>query len=478
MGDNKSKRELFAVLPSVDEVLSDNRVIELCTKLPRSIILDSIRNTVEEYRKKIISLKDEDIDTFKIEEDDIIVDSISRSMREYELSLKKVINATGIVVHTNLGRSLLSENIKEELWNAASRYSNLEYNIEEGHRGSRYNHLTAMIRRITGAEDVLVVNNNAAAVLLVLSTMAKGGEAIVSRGELVEVGGAFRIPSIMSLSGADLVEVGSTNKTHYSDYEDAITENTKVLMKVHTSNYKIVGFSESVSLEEMRELGDKYDLPVVEDLGSGVFIDLSKYGMSYEPTVFDSINKGVDVVSFSGDKMLGGPQAGIIVGKKKYIERMKKNQLTRALRVDKMTIAALEATLRFYLDEEKAIKNIPTLRMLTYTYEELRKKADILYNTIKGAMEEYKIELDISVEDCKGQVGGGSMPTEELNSVAVVMKPVGIGVSKFEEKLRLSDSHIIARVYDDKYVLDVRTIFEEQFDEIAREIVKALGGKN
>lgn len=478
MGDNKSKRELFAVLPSVDEVLSDNRVIELCTKLPRSIILDSIRNTVEEYRKKIISLKDEDIDTFKIEEDDIIVDSISRSMREYELSLKKVINATGIVVHTNLGRSLLSENIKEELWNAASRYSNLEYNIEEGHRGSRYNHLTAMIRRITGAEDVLVVNNNAAAVLLVLSTMAKGGEAIVSRGELVEVGGAFRIPSIMSLSGADLVEVGSTNKTHYSDYEDAITENTKVLMKVHTSNYKIVGFSESVSLEEMRELGDKYDLPVVEDLGSGVFIDLSKYGMSYEPTVFDSINKGVDVVSFSGDKMLGGPQAGIIVGKKKYIERMKKNQLTRALRVDKMTIAALEATLRFYLDEEKAIKNIPTLRMLTYTYEELRKKADILYNTIKGAMEEYKIELDISVEDCKGQVGGGSMPTEELNSVAVVIKPVGIGVSKFEEKLRLSDSHIIARVYDDKYVLDVRTIFEEQFDEIAREIVKALGGKN
>lgn len=478
MGDNRSKRELFAVLPSVDEVLSDNRVIELCTKLPRSIILESIRSTVEKYRSKIVALNDDEIEGVLLEEEDIIVDSIELSKKSYELSLKKVINGTGIVVHTNLGRSLLSESIKDELWNAASRYSNLEYDIDEGHRGSRYTHLTSMIKRITGAEDVLVVNNNAAAVLLVLSTMAKGGEAIVSRGELVEVGGAFRIPSIMALSGADLVEVGSTNKTHYSDYEDAITENTKVLMKVHTSNYRIVGFSESVSLEEMREMGDKYDIPVVEDLGSGVFIDLSKYGMSYEPTVFDSINKGVDVVSFSGDKMLGGPQAGIIVGKKKHIEKMKKNQLTRALRVDKMTIAALEATLRFYLDEEKAIKNIPTLRMLTYTYEELKKKAEILYSTIKSELEKNNLSLDISVEDCKGQVGGGSMPTEELNSVAVAIKPSNMGVSKFEEKLRLSDSHIIARVYDDKYVLDVRTIFEEQFEEIAGEIVSALGGNN
>ncbi len=476
--NDKSKKELFAILPSVDEVLSDNRIIELCTKLPRSIVLDSIRNTVDKYRKLIVSIEEEEIEKFELKEEDIIIESINLAQKSYELSLKKVINATGIVVHTNLGRSLLSENIKEELWNAASRYSNLEYNIGEGHRGSRYNHLTAMIKRITGAEDVLVVNNNAAAVLLVLSTLAKGGEAIVSRGELVEVGGAFRIPSIMSLSGADLVEVGATNKTHYNDYEDAITENTKVLMKVHTSNYRIVGFSEEVGLEEMRELGDKYDLPVVEDLGSGVFVDLSKYGMSYEPTVFDSINKGVDVVSFSGDKMLGGPQAGIIVGKKKYIEKMKKNQLTRALRVDKMTIAALEATLRFYLDEQKAIKNIPTLRMLTYTYDELRAKAENLLKTIKDALAEGSISVDLSIEDCKGQVGGGSMPTEELNSVAVVIKPEKMSVGHFEEKLRLSDSHIIARVYDDKYILDVRTIFEDQFEEIALETVKALGGDN
>ena len=262
-----------------------------------------------------------------------------------------------------MGRSLLSEAVRDELWSVASRYSNLEYDIEKGKRGSRYDHLTNMIKRLTGAEDVLVVNNNAAAVMLVLSTMAKGGEAIVSRGELVEVGGSFRIPSIMALSGADLVEVGSTNKTHLDDYKGAITENTKVLMKVHTSNYRIMGFTESVSLEDMRKLGDEYDIPVVEDLGSGVFVDLTKFGISYEPTILDSINKGVDVVSFSGDKMLGGPQAGIIVGKKKYIEKMKKNQLTRALRVDKMTIATLEASLRLYLDEERAIREIPTLRM-------------------------------------------------------------------------------------------------------------------
>ena len=470
-----NKRELFAKLPSIDEVLADDRIKKLCEDLARSLVLDSIREVVDNYRKKIVGLKEEEVEGFSFDEEDIIQESIGLAKKRYQLSLKKVINATGIVIHTNLGRSLLSEGIKEELWDAASRYSNLEYDIDEGRRGSRYSHLTDTIKKITGAEDVLVVNNNAAAVLLILSTMAKGGEAIVSRGELVEVGGAFRIPSIMALSGAKLVEVGSTNKTHYSDYEEAITEDTKVLMKVHTSNYRIVGFSESVSLEEMRELGDKYDIPVVEDLGSGVFIDLSKYNMSYEPTVFDSIKKGVDIVSFSGDKMLGGPQAGIIVGKKKYIEKMKKNQLTRALRVDKMTIAALEATLRFYLDEEKAIKNIPTLRMLTYSKDEIKVKADSLYETINKVVVENNIDIDLFIEECKSQVGGGSMPTEELDSMAVVIKPKNISVSRLEEEMRLGPCHIIARVYDDKYVLDVRTVFEDQFEEIANEIKRVLG---
>lgn len=476
MSKENPKRKLFAMLPSVDEVLNDKKIIELSEKLPRSIIVEAIRNTIECTRNLIVDLKDNQIDSFKLDYNSLIDNCVDLAHNNYNLSLKKVINATGIVVHTNLGRSLISESIRGELWQAASRYSNLEYDIEEGKRGSRYSHLKDMIKRLTGAEDVLVVNNNAAAVLLVLSTLAKGGQAIVSRGELVEVGGAFRIPSIMQLSGAELVEVGATNKTHYNDYEDAITDNTKVLMKVHTSNYRIMGFSEAVSLEEMRILGDKYDIPVIEDLGSGVFVNLSKYGMTYEPTIYDSINKGVDVVSFSGDKMLGGPQAGIIVGRKKYIEKMKKNQLTRALRVDKMTIATLEATLRLYLNEDEAMEKIPTLKMLTYTKEELFKKAKGLQREINNYIE-VADNINIEIEECKGQVGGGSMPTEELDSYAVTISSNNISVSQIEKALRLSDKHIIARVYEDKYILDVRTIFEEEFRDIAIELKKTFGGK-
>lgn len=301
--------------------------------------------------------------------------------------------------------------------------------MDNGERGSRYSHLTSTIKRLTGAEDVLVVNNNAAAVLLVLSTMAKGGEAIVSRGELVEVGGSFRIPSIMALSGAELVEVGSTNKTHLKDYKEAITEDTNVLMKVHTSNYRIMGFTESVSIEELVNLGKKYKLPVIEDLGSGVFIDLSKYGLSYEPTVLDSIRQGADVVTFSGDKMLGGPQAGIIVGKKEYIEKMKKNQLTRALRVDKLTICALEATLRMYLDETKAIENIPTLKMLTYKIEELEVKANKLFEKITAL----NLNANINIEDGFSQVGGGSMPLETISTKVISITPEHMNVSSLEK---------------------------------------------
>ncbi|MFQ9067539.1 MAG: L-seryl-tRNA(Sec) selenium transferase [Romboutsia timonensis] len=333
---------------------------------------------------------------------------------------------------------------------------------------SRYTHLTDT--RTINCEDVLVVNNNAAAVLLVLSTLAKSKEAIVSRGELVEVGGSFRIPSIMELSGAKLVDVGATNKTHLNDYEEAINEETGVLMKVHTSNYKILGFTESVEIRELKKLGEKYNLPVIEDLGSGVFIDLSKYGLSYEPTVLDSLKNGADIVTFSGDKMLGGPQAGIIVGKKEYIDKMKKNQLTRALRVDKLTICALEATLRMYLDEEKAIKEIPTLRMLTYKISELEEKSKCLYDKIIDK----NIDANVFIEDGLSQVGGGSMPLETIKTKVVAITPKNMSVSSLEKKLRLSNSHIIARIYDNKYILDVRTIFEEEFEIIANELKKVL----
>ena len=467
-----NKKELFAQLPSVDEILNQKIIINVLNEYPRNIVLEGIREAIEEKRKEIIRLKEEDFEKFNLSIDEIVENVTNKCNLKYSLSLKKVINGTGTVLHTNLGRSLLSESIKDELWEAASRYSNLEYDINKGQRGSRYTHLTDTIKRLTGAEDVLVVNNNAAAVLLVLSTMAKGGEAIVSRGELVEVGGSFRIPSIMALSGANLVEVGSTNKTHLKDYEEAISDETKVLMKVHTSNYRILGFTENVEVDELCQLGKKYNLPVIEDLGSGVFLDLSKYGLSYEPTVLDSIQKGADIVTFSGDKMLGGPQAGIIVGKKEYIEKMKKNQLTRALRVDKLTICALEATLRMYLDEEKAREEIPTLKMLTYTIEELEEKSNKLYDKIKH-LEKY---ANIVIEDGLSQVGGGSMPLETIPSKVIGITPKNINVSTLEKKLRLSDAHIIARVYDDKYVLDSRTIFEEEFDIIKSELEKALIG--
>ncbi|MBQ1793792.1 MAG: L-seryl-tRNA(Sec) selenium transferase [Peptostreptococcaceae bacterium] len=467
-----NKRDLFAQLPSVDEVLNNNKIIDILNEYPRNIVIECIREAIEEKRRCIIELKEENFNEFKVSLDEIVTNIVNKCNLKYSLSLKKVINATGTVIHTNLGRSLLSESLKDELWQSASRYSNLEYDIDKGERGSRYTHLTETIKRLTGAEDVLVVNNNAAAVLLVLSTMAKGGEAIVSRGELVEVGGSFRIPSIMALSGADLVEVGSTNKTHMKDYEEAITENTKVLMKVHTSNYRILGFTQSVEVDELCEIGKKHNIPVIEDLGSGVFIDVSKYGLTYEPTVLDSIRKGADIVTFSGDKMLGGPQAGIIVGKKEYISQMKKNQLTRALRVDKLTICALEATLRMYLDEEKAIKEIPTLRMLTYTMEELEEKANALYSKL----ENLNTYANIRIEDGLSQVGGGSMPLETINSKVIAITPNNMNVSTLEKKLRLSDSHVIARVYEDKYVLDIRTIFEDEFDILAKEIERALIG--
>lgn len=459
------------MLPSVDEVLSQKEIEKLIEKYPRSIVLESIREVIDINRQTIVAIKtEEEAEKFSLTMEKVIEETERKARDNYALSLKKVINGTGTVLHTNLGRSLISEKIKDEIWTAASRYSNLEYDLEKGERGSRYVHLTDMIKRLTGAEDVLVVNNNAAAVMLVLSTMAKGGEAIVSRGELVEVGGSFRIPSVMALSGADLVEIGATNKTHLKDYEEAITENTRALMKVHTSNYRIMGFTESISVAELVELGKKYDLPVIEDLGSGVFIDLSKYGLEYEPTVLDSIHRGADIVTFSGDKMLGGAQAGIIVGKKKYISAMKKNQLTRALRVDKLTICALEATLRMYLDEEEAVKNIPTLNMITMPMEELERKANLLYAEI----EKLNLDADVHIEECLSQVGGGSMPLETMKSRGIAITPNNMNVSTLERKLRLSDSHIIARVYDNKYVLDVRTIFEDEFVDVANELKLAF----
>ncbi|WP_253288587.1 L-seryl-tRNA(Sec) selenium transferase [Intestinibacter bartlettii] len=459
------KREAFAKLPSVDKVLANQKIQDLLKNYPRELILEATREIIQSKRKEIID-KNDDLDSFHIQEDVLINDVINSTKNKFQLSIKKVINATGIVIHTNLGRSKLSPKVQDELVNIAFGYSNLEYNLSKGKRGSRYDHLVDIIKRLTGAEDVLIVNNNAAAVLLVLNTIAKDGEVIVSRGELVEVGGSFRISSIMELGSGKLVEVGSTNKTHIQDYKGGLSEETKAIMKVHTSNYRILGFTESVGIEELKQEEEFKNIPIIEDLGSGVFVDLSKYGLTYEPTVIDSLKKGADIVTFSGDKMLGGPQAGIIVGKKEYIEKMKKNQLTRALRVDKMTIAALEATLRMYLDEEDAIRNIPTLKMITCSLKELDKKADVLLNRIQAL----NIDADIQKEKNVSQVGGGSMPLEKLDTYTVTIKPNKFSVSYLEKRLRNSDSHIIGRINEDKYILDVRTIEENEFDLIVKEL--------
>ena len=295
--------------------------------------------------------------------------------------------------------------------------------------------------------------------MLILSSLAKGGEVVVSRGELVEIGGKFRIPDVMEQSGATLVEVGTTNKTHYDDYANAITEETKALLKVHTSNYRIVGFTDTVGIDELIPLARERDLPVIEDLGSGVLIDLSKYGIAYEPTVQESIEKGADVVCFSGDKLLGGPQAGIIIGRKKYIDMMKRNQLTRALRIDKFTASALEVVLQEYLSEEKAIQNIPALRMITRSLEEVAGDARSLSRSLKQA----DLPARISVQPCESQIGGGSLPLERIPSMAVALQPEKISVAQMEERLRHLPIPVIPRTVNDMILLDVRTIERGQF---------------
>lgn len=402
-----------------------------------------------------------------------MIRSISTEKTSY--NLKRVVNATGVVLHTNLGRSLLNEEVLENIRNTSINYSNLEFDIDSGSRGSRYSHIEDIVQKITGAESCLIVNNNAAAVMLVLSTMAKDKEVIVSRGELIEIGGSFRIPDVMEQSGAKLVDVGATNKTHLDDYERAIGEDTAALLKVHTSNYRIMGFTSDVDSSELNILKEKYNIPLIEDLGSGVLIDLEKYGMEHEPTVQESVKKGIDIVTFSGDKLLGGPQVGIIVGKKEYIDRMKKNPLTRAFRVDKLVISALEIILSYYIDEGDAVKKIPTLRMLTISLDELDKKAIALEKRIK-ALEE-SIDLNISIQDSESEVGGGSLPMVKLPTKTIAINSNLFSTAKMEETLRKSHIPVITRVYRDKLYFDLRTIREEEYEIIVgtiKEMCKTL----
>ena len=447
-------KHLLSQIPAINKILLLDEIKELMNTYTEVAIKSAIKQYIEEVKQAILNEELSEVPSLSK-----IVGEVARIVeKEDKNSLRRVINATGTILHTNLGRSLLSEKIKENIESVAFNYSNLEFDIDNKKRGSRYVHLIDIIKKLTGAEDVLVVNNNAAAVLLTLNTLVKEQEIIVSRGELVEIGGAFRIPEIIKLSGGVPVEVGTTNKTHLKDYENAITEETGALLKVHTSNYKILGFTESVSNEEISYLARENELVSINDLGSGQFVDFSKFGLPYEPTVKEILDSGIDIVTFSGDKLLGGPQAGIIVGKKKYIEKMKKNQLTRALRVDKMTLASLEATLKLYLDEKDALEHIPTLHMISLSKERLFGKADVLKTKLSD------LDFDIRIEEDKAEVGGGSYPASYLESVAVKLTHRKLHATEIERKLLEVEIPIITRIKDNELILDMRTLRTREFD--------------
>ena len=463
-----NKNILFRNIPKVDVILEKPEIIKLIEQYHRDVVVDAIREEIDKLRSFIKENDDIDLIEEKINN---LVENITSSVKKvYSYNLRKVINGTGTILHTNLGRAIISKKHADYLSDVVTSYSNLEYNLEEGKRGERYSHFEKLICKITGAESAMAVNNNAAAVMLVLSSMAENKEVIVSRGELVEVGGKFRIPDVMKSSNAHLVEIGTTNKTHREDYEDAITENTGALLKVHTSNFKILGFTESVSIDELCKLGREKDIPVIEDIGSGVLVDLSKYGLEYEPTVQDSIKAGVDIVSFSGDKLLGGPQAGIIVGKKKYIDKMKKNPLTRAFRIDKFTATILEMIFHEYLNEEDAIKNIPVLSLITKDIKDIEESANKLYEKLNILKDVAHFEI----EDTLSQIGGGSLPAERIKSKCVTIMPKNISTAALEERLRLGENPVVGRISDDKLILDMRTVLEDEIDILSQKIIDIL----
>ena len=461
------KKALLKALPKIDESIGWLRG-EVEEKLPGFIIKKSIQDVIRLAREQILEgnyanlpdSKSEWIERFRIE-----------VQRKAEPRLRPVINGTGVVIHTNLGRSLLGEETARSLMQAAAQYTNLEFDLESGKRGSRYSLVEEILCEITGAESALVVNNNAAAVLIALDTLAKGKEVIVSRGQLVEIGGSFRIPDVMAKSGASMIEVGATNRTHIYDYENNINDETALLLRVHCSNFRIIGFTSEVSPVEMVALAKKHGIATMEDLGSGCLIDLSRFGFPKEPTVQEVVGAGVDVVTFSGDKLLGGPQAGIIVGSKNVISRIKKNPLNRALRIDKFTLAALESVLREYYDLEKALTRIPTLRMITASPEQLKMRAQNVCDKLQPLLPE---DCQLSVNETTSRVGGGALPEFKIASWALVLDPGSMGVSRLEKQLRKLGQPLIGRIENDRFLLDMRTILDTQENSVVQSLSEVL----
>lgn len=459
------KQKLLSQLPAVDEILKSSKGMNWLETYPRRFVIKAIRDILDKKRREILEGPAADISL------EVMDDEIQRNIeRLSSYSLLPLVNATGVVIHTNLGRSLLSEKALENIINVAGNYSNLEYDIDKGKRGKRYTHIKSVLREVTGAEDALIVNNNAAAVLLCLNALSKGKEVIVSRGELVEIGGSFRMPDVMAASGAILREVGTTNKTHLFDYERAIDENTSLILKIHKSNFRIIGFTDEVSVEELVKLGEKHHVPVMFDLGSGCLIDLNPFGIHNEPSVKEFVKAGVDITTFSGDKLLGGPQGGVIVGKKEYIEKIQKNPITRAVRIDKLTLAGFEATLMEYIDEEKAIETIPTLKMLLQKPVDLKKRANAIARRLRREIPDAEIRV---IADTS-RAGGGSLPETDLPTYAVSLRTSKLPVNDLEERLRKGKPPIIARIREDSLIIDARTVREKDMDILVSGISKVL----
>ncbi|MCA0174219.1 L-seryl-tRNA(Sec) selenium transferase [Bacillus sp. RAR_GA_16] len=458
--------KLLRELPSIHQIqevlLKENHGREFPPDLLKQLIQEEVNNLREGLLKETYTGKARDRHGFQSE----LIASIKEKMASLNANnLIPVINATGVVLHTNLGRARLSDAAIDHMIEIAKSYSTLEYNLTEGMRGSRHSIVEEAVCKATGAESAMVVNNNAAAVFLILSTLAKEKEVVVSRGELVEIGGSFRVSSIMEESGARLKEVGTTNKTHPADYEQAVNDETAMFMKVHRSNFAIVGFTSEVEREQLASIAKKQQVIFYEDLGSGALYDYRKDGIGEEPTVQETLACGADLVSFSGDKLLGGPQAGLIAGKKELVDQLKKHQLARVLRVDKFTLAALEATLWEQLYEKGT--NIPTIRDITAQAEEIRHRANQFKAQLEKKCSHYKVEVEASFS----QVGGGTMPAVELPTYVLAIRTQAYRVNELEEKLRCSKRPIITRIKDDKLFIDLRTVTTDEEAVILRELV-------
>jgi L-seryl-tRNA(Ser) seleniumtransferase len=454
-------------LPSVDTLIQACRQ-DNGSGLSAALLSEAARGVLEDKRQRVLAASTpEELAGIDLRPEVLQAEVASWLARARRPQFRRVINATGVILHTNLGRALLSDAAVNHVSELAAHYSNLEYDLERGVRGDRYVAVVGLLQRLTGAEDALVVNNNAAAVLLALQALAAGREVVVSRGELIEIGGSFRIPDIMRASGALLREVGTTNKTHLSDYRGAIHEPTALLLKVHTSNYRIVGFTEAVSREALVHLGNEARLPVMEDLGSGNLIDLTAFGLDQEPTVSEVVRTGVDVVTFSGDKLLGGPQAGIIVGKKRYIDVLKRHPMNRALRIDKLTLAALEGTLRHYLDPDAAVRQIPTLRMLTAPLQEVDRRARRVLRQVKEAS---LGDWSIRVQTDASEVGAGTLPLTKIPTRVLSLRCGHMSAHDIEQRFRRQDPPVIGRIQREMFFLDMRMVQDHELPDVVHAI--------